>query len=204
MSRPVFSPVRVSAGVVWCIRGHFPCSSQENLSFCQGVTLTQCKNKYEFESLCRLLRMFLRSVRSYKQFLPQSRGLRRWWAPTHLIAAMALVINIFLLPPILLIEFMSKPYVFRDGTLVPFFVYTIFFFYRWTILCVLYSTLLHLPPHNSSFSLEPGLRPKICSHYTIGLYIYGLRYCFCALGGKLVYILVAVTENWTCRKYNNK
>ncbi len=110
---------------------------------------------------------------------------------------MALVINIFLLYPLIYSSSSCHNLVFRNGSLVPSFVYTIVFLQGdLIIVCnVLYSTLLHLPPyrfHNSYFSLEQGLRPKICSYYT--LYTYGLRYCFCASVGKLVYTLA--TSNY--------
>jgi hypothetical protein len=51
---------------------------------------------------------FSSCVPSYKQFLPKNRGLRRSWEGAELLipqlAALVLVINNFLLPPVLFIE----------------------------------------------------------------------------------------------------
>ncbi len=60
--------------------------------------------------LCRtgLVVRFSSCVPSYKQFLPKNRGLRRSWEGAELLipqlAALALVIDNFLLPPVLFIE----------------------------------------------------------------------------------------------------
>ncbi len=63
-----------------------------------------------------------------KKFHPQRSGLRRGWeGAEHLLfqlAAFVLVINVFLLPPCFVHRVHNKPPVFREGTLVPSFVYT--------------------------------------------------------------------------------
>ncbi len=86
----LLSPVKLQCTLQLSGQIHWPC-------------FISCKICTLWSHLCRLS-----CVRSYKRFLPQNSGLRRCWeGAEHLLlhlAALALVINNFLLPPLLFIE----------------------------------------------------------------------------------------------------